>query len=213
MSVVWIKNQKMTSTCLGEMEPDDGGEPEYGVLLAGIGGQGIQLIGKTLASAATAEGKHAMLAADYGGEMRGGPSNASVVIGATPLRSLPVLPSAGAAIVANHKFSGVVPPRLRAGGLLLLNSSVVDPAGAGTDHTVVGVPATAMATELGASQASGFVLLGAFNRLTGWVRHEQLVAAMTSLLPPYRRQHAAKNTEALAAGAAGVTDRTAEAAS
>jgi 2-oxoglutarate ferredoxin oxidoreductase subunit gamma len=177
---------------------------ETAVLLVGIGGQGIQLIGKTLALAATAEGRHAMLAADYGGEMRGGPSNASVVLGSAPLRALPILPSADAAIVAHAKFGGVVPERLRAGGLLVLNASVVDPAQAGPDHRVVAVPATAVATELGAPQAGGFVLLGAFNRITGLVSEESLVAAMTSLLPAYRRQHAAANAEALRAGAAAV---------
>jgi 2-oxoglutarate ferredoxin oxidoreductase subunit gamma len=183
---------------------------EVQVLLVGIGGQGIQLIGKTLALAATNAGKHAMLAADYGGEMRGGPSNASVVIGSEhggePLRSLPILPSAGAAIVASHKFAGPVPERLRPGGLLLVNSSIVDGAAGRTTHRVVEVPATAMAAELGAPQAGGFVLLGGFNRLTGLVSHDGLVAAMTSLLPPYRAQHAAKNAEALAAGAAAVAE-------
>lgn len=174
---------------------------ETAVLLTGIGGQGIQLIGKTLALAATTEGKHAMLAADYGGEMRGGPSNASVAIGTAPLKALPILPTADAAIVANHKFSGVVPERLIPGGLLLLNSSIVDPARAGVAHRVVAVPATALAAELGAPQAGGFVLLGAFNRLAGLVAEESLVAAMTSLLPPYRREHATKNAGALAAGA------------
>jgi 2-oxoglutarate ferredoxin oxidoreductase subunit gamma len=183
----------------------DSDEPdELAILITGIGGQGVQLIGKTLALAATAEGKHAMLAADYGGEMRGGPSNASVVVGSAPLRSLPVLPAADAAIVANHKFSGVVPDRLRPGSLLLLNSSIVDPARAGTDHRVVAVAATATAAAMGAPQSGGFVLLGAFNALTGLVAEHSLVEAMTSLLPPYRRQHAAANAEALRAGAEAV---------
>jgi 2-oxoglutarate ferredoxin oxidoreductase subunit gamma len=190
----------MTSACLGEVQ----------VLLVGIGGQGIQLIGKTLALAATNTGKQAMLAADYGGEMRGGPSNASVVIGSDhggePLRSLPILPSAGAAIVANAKFTGPVPERLRPGGLLLVNSSIVDGAAGRATHRVVEVPATAMAAELGAPQSGGFVLLGAFNRLTNLVAHDDLVAAMRSLLPPYRAQHATANTEALAAGAAAVAE-------
>jgi 2-oxoglutarate ferredoxin oxidoreductase subunit gamma len=177
---------------------------EFALLIVGIGGQGVQLIGKTLAQAATAEGRYAMLAADYGGEMRGGPSNVSVVIGSAPLRSLPILPAADAAIVANHKFTGPVPPRLRPGGLLLLNSSIVDPATAGEAHRLVAVPATRIAADLGAPQAGGFVLLGAFNAVTGLVGRDSLVEAMTALLPPYRRSHAAANAEALDAGAAAV---------
>src|SRR5579871_6134671 len=99
------------------MTDTDGDELE--VLIAGIGGQGIQLVGKTLALAATLAGRHAMLAADYGGEMRGGPSQSTVVIGDQPLRALPILPDTGAAIVMHDQFTGPVPARLRAGGLLL----------------------------------------------------------------------------------------------
>src|SRR5437763_12668108 len=106
----------------------DASAAELELLIAGIGGQGIQLIGKTLAQAATFAGKHAMLAAEYGGEMRGGPSHATVVVGEQPLRALPILPSAGIAIVLHDKFTGAVPPRLCDGGVLLGKSPIVDAA-------------------------------------------------------------------------------------
>jgi 2-oxoglutarate ferredoxin oxidoreductase subunit gamma len=173
---------------------------ELDLLIVGIGGQGIQLIGKTLAQAATLAGKHAMLAAEYGGEMRGGPSQATVVIGERPLRALPILPSADSAIVMHDKFTGAIPSRLREDGLLVVNSSIVGAAEADS-YRVAALPATDMARELGAPQTAGFILLGAFNRLTGVVGHEQLVQAMRALLPPYRRQHADANAAALAAGA------------
>jgi 2-oxoglutarate ferredoxin oxidoreductase subunit gamma len=175
---------------------------EQEVLIVGIGGQGIQLVGKTLALAATLAGKHAMLAADYGGEMRGGPSQSTAVVGDRPLGALPILSDAGAAIVMHDKFTGPVPARLRPGGLLLVNSSIVEPAEAGDAHRVAALPATDRARDLGAPQAAGLIMLGAFCRITGVVEHEQLVSAMTSLLPAYRRQQAAANATALAAGAA-----------
>jgi 2-oxoglutarate ferredoxin oxidoreductase subunit gamma len=173
---------------------------EHELLILGIGGQGIQLIGKTLAQAATASGRHAMLAAEYGGEMRGGPSQSTVVIGERPLRSLPILASAGSAIVMHDRFCGAVPQRLRPGGLLVVNTSIVDPAAAGEGYRVGGLPATDIARELGKPQTAGFIMLGAFNALTGLVTHEQLVEAMRSLLPPYRIEHADSNAAALLAG-------------
>lgn len=181
-------------------------ESEYGLLIVGIGGQGIQLIGKTLAQAATAAGQHAMLAAEYGGEMRGGPSQTTVVIGDQPLRSLPILPSAGAAIVMHDKFGGPIPERLRAGGLLAINSSIVDAGAAGADYRVLALPATTMARELGAPQTAGFILLGAFNAVARIVELERLVDAMRSLLPPYRQEHAEVNASAIALGAAAAQD-------
>jgi 2-oxoglutarate ferredoxin oxidoreductase subunit gamma len=168
---------------------------ERELIVTGVGGQGIQLLAKTLALAATREGRHAMLSADYGGEMRGGPSKASVVVGDGPLRALPVLPSAWSAIVAHHRFSEPALARVRPGGPVVINAPLVDPAGLG-DFEVHAVDAASLAP-----QAIGFVLLGAYNAITGLVRPESLVTAMEELLPPYRKQHAPANARALAAGA------------
>ena len=49
------------------------------VILTGIGGQGIQLCAKVLALAAAADDHHVMLSSYFGGEMRGGRTEATVV--------------------------------------------------------------------------------------------------------------------------------------
>lgn len=175
---------------------------EREVVVSGIGGQGIQLLAKTLALAATREGRFAMLTADYGGEMRGGPSKASVVVGDEPLRALPVLPSAWSAILAHHRFSESIVDRIRPGGPVVVNSKLVDPASVRDDLVVYPIDAGAIATEVATAQAIGFVLLGAYNAVTRIVSPEALAAAMEELLPPYRRQHAPANVRALVAGAA-----------
>jgi 2-oxoglutarate ferredoxin oxidoreductase subunit gamma len=173
---------------------------EREVIVTGIGGQGIQLLAKTLALAATRAGYHAMLSADYGGEMRGGPSKASVVVGDEPLRALPVLASAWSAIVAHHRFSEPVLARLRPGGPVIANVPLVDPAALPDGMDVHTVDAAAVAKSVGAPQAVGFVLLGAYNAVARMVEPEALAAAMEELLPPYRRQHAPANRRALEAG-------------
>ena len=103
---------------------------ERELIVTGIGGQGIQLLAKTLALAATREGRYAMLAADYGGEMRGGPSKAGVVIGDAPLHALPVLPQR---LVRDLRPPPVQPrasqDRLRPGGIVVVNTPLVDPDG------------------------------------------------------------------------------------
>jgi 2-oxoglutarate ferredoxin oxidoreductase subunit gamma len=174
---------------------------ERELIVSGIGGQGIQLLAKTLALAATRAGDYAMLGADYGGEMRGGPSKATVVIGDAPLRALPVLPSAWSAILAHHRFSEPVIDRIRPGGPVVVNSKLVDPATLRADLVAYPIDAGAIATEVATAQAIGFVLLGAYNAVTRLVAPEALAAAMEELLPPYRRQHAPANVRALAAGA------------
>jgi 2-oxoglutarate ferredoxin oxidoreductase subunit gamma len=174
---------------------------ERELVVTGTGGQGIQLLAKTLALAATREGRYAMLAADYGGEMRGGPSKAGVVIGDAPLKALPILASAWSAIFAHHRFAETVEARIRTGGIVVANVPLVDPAAFRADLRVFAVDAGRVAKEAEAPNAAGFVLLGAYNALTRMVAPESLVAAMQELLPPYRRQHAAANERALTAGA------------
>ncbi|MBS4751936.1 2-oxoacid:acceptor oxidoreductase family protein [Nocardioides sp. zg-ZUI104] len=180
--------------------------PEHALMLTGIGGQGIQLVAKTLASAFTRQGRFAMLGAEYGGEMRGGPSQATVVVGDAPLRSLPVVARAHSAILFHDRFCAPTLERLSHDGLCLVNGSVVDEPVAADRPRRIAVPATATAKEIGAPQTAGFVLLGAYVHLTGdalgpLVPLDVLGEAMVELLPPYRRQHAASNHEALAAGA------------
>jgi 2-oxoglutarate ferredoxin oxidoreductase subunit gamma len=179
---------------------------EREVIVGGIGGQGIQLLAKTLALAATREGRFAMLAAEYGGEMRGGPSKASVVIGDEPLRALPVLPSTWSAILAHHRFTESIVDRIRPGGVVVVNDKLVDPATLRPDLTVHGIDAGKIATEVASAQAVGFVLLGFYNAVTAMVAADALAAAMAELLPPYRKQHVASNERALAAGAAAFAD-------
>ena len=183
------------------------------VLLTGIGGQGVQLCAKALAMAATAEGRQAMLSSHYGGEMRGGQTEASVVVADEHLRSLPIVPSAGSAFVMHHAYWAPVAERLRPGSVVVVNSTVV-PAEvrAAPDHdlTVVEVPATGMAAEAGAPMTAGFVLLGGYVAATALVGIDAVIDAMKELVPPYRREHVAANEAALRSGAGAVVSGAAD---
>lgn len=172
-------------------------------MLTGIGGQGVQLAAKTLAMAATAEGRRVMMSSHYGGEMRGGQTEASVVVSDGDLRSVPILESTWSAYVMHGRYWPGVAARLRPGGLAVVNTTVagtLDPDG----FEVVDVPAGDIAAGLGSQMAAGFVLLGAYAAVTGMAGLESLVAAMKELVPPYRTQHVALNEAALRAGAGAV---------
>jgi len=174
------------------------------VVLTGIGGQGVQLCAKTLAMAATAEGRQALLSAHYGGEMRGGQTEASVVVADRDLRSVPILAATWSAFVMHPKYWPGVEERLRPGGVVVANSTVVGDLDA-EGYRVFPVPAGDLAVALGASMSAGFVLLGAYNAITGMVGLDALIDAMRELVPPYRTQHLAANEAALRAGHDAVT--------
>ncbi|HMD47387.1 MAG TPA: 2-oxoacid:acceptor oxidoreductase family protein [Acidimicrobiales bacterium] len=173
------------------------------LILTGIGGQGVQLCAKCTAMAAVAEGRQAMLSADYGGEMRGGKTEASVVVSAGELRTVPILPATWSAFVMHGEFFESVRHRVRPGGVVVVNSTLVDAdLGLPPDVRIHGVPATEVAAGLGAPMSAGFVLLGAFLSLTGLAQVSSVTDAMRELTPPYRTQHVTANAEALAAGGA-----------
>ncbi len=177
------------------------------VVLTGIGGQGVQLAAKTLAMAATAEGRQVMMSSHYGGEMRGGQTEASVIVSDGVLRPVPILESTWSAYVMHGRYWPGVAERLRAGGVAVVNTTVVGPI-EGDGFEVVDVPAGDIATELGSQMAAGFVLLGAYATVTDMAGIESLVAAMKELVPPYRTQHVALNEAALRAGAEAVAAST-----
>ena len=182
------------------------------VIVTGIGGQGVQLCAKALAMAAVAEGREVLLSSSYGGEMRGGQTEASIVVAEAALRSLPILPATWSAMAMHAKFWAPVAARLRPGGLAVVNTDLV-PADAGElalpdGATVVGVAAGTLAESVEAPMGAGFVLLAAYAATTAMVSTEALVEAMRRLVPPYRSAHIAANERALAAGATAVTPGT-----
>lgn len=176
------------------------------VILTGIGGQGVQLAAKTLAMAATAEGRQVMMSSHYGGEMRGGQTEASVVVADTDLRAVPILENAWSAMVMHGRYWPGVAARLRHGGVVVVNTTVAHDvtsaeAPAADRPAIVGVPAGDIASGIGAPMAAGFVLLGAYAAVTGVVGTDSLVESMKELVPPYRTQHVAANEAAIRAGA------------
>lgn len=180
---------------------------EFETFVCGVGGQGIQLVAKVLAVAATAEGYHVMMNGVYGGEMRGGNSLATVVIGDGPIQALPVTAQAGAAVVLHHKYWEAPSSRLRANSLIVADSEIAGHLAPTAGHRLVTVDATRIAREIGNPMVSGMVLISAYNAVTGLVDHERLCAAMQELVPAHRSQHLAANRQALDAGMKNVPAR------
>jgi 2-oxoglutarate ferredoxin oxidoreductase subunit gamma len=174
---------------------------EREILLTGIGGQGVQLAAKVLALAATREDREVMSLGTYGGTMRGGNTDATVVIGNGPLTSPPIVSQAWSAIVMHPRFFAPMRPKLRDGSIVLADEDLLEDPLEATSSRIVLVPATTIAREIDAPNAAALVLLGAFATLTGIVGRKALSAALAASLPSYRQQFLASNERALAAGA------------
>ena len=133
---------------------------EYSVIFAGFGGQGILFAGTVLAKAAVSRGLEAFWIPSYGPEMRGGTASCTVIVSDRPIGS-PVVDHASAAVVMNPpslaKFEGTV----AAGGILVVNATLVEAECRRTDIEELRVPCTRLAREAGDDRLVSVVALGA----------------------------------------------------
>lgn len=174
---------------------------EREVLWTGIGGQGVQLAAKVLALAATREGREVMSLGTYGGTMRGGNTDANVVIARDRITSPPMVSSAWAALVAHPRFFDPIRRKLRSSGIVFVDGNLLEEPLGETAATVHPIEATRIAREADAPKAAALVLLGAFAAATQIVGAEALAEAMAESLPPYRHAFLDANRRALRAGA------------
>ena len=173
---------------------------ERELLLTGIGGQGVQLAAQVIARAAAIDRRNVMLFGVYSGMMRGGSSDSTVVVADGPIQAPPLVSHAWSAIVMHHEFWKPMLPKIRPGGVILLNSSLFEGTFDRDAYRVFELPVTDMATELGNVLGASMVMAGAYARLTGLVSLDALVEGMRESVPPYRQQHVARNEQAIRAG-------------
>lgn len=170
------------------------------VLMAGFGGQGVMAMGSLLAYAAMLEGRHVSWLPSYGPEMRGGTANCHVVISDEPV-ACPLVTEPTAAIVLNRPSLDRFENSVRAGGILIYNSSLIDRAPTRTDVRVVAVPANRIAEELGSARVANMVCLGTFLALTGAVSASSVSRSLRKALPVHRHDLIPLNEAALERGA------------
>jgi 2-oxoglutarate ferredoxin oxidoreductase subunit gamma len=128
--------------------------------MAGFGGQGILFAGHLLADAALEEGLEVFWIPSYGPEMRGGTASCTVILGEEPIGS-PIVDHASAAIAMNPPSLAKVEPLVAPGGLLIVNSTLVEAECRRTDVEQLRVPCTALARTAGDDRLVSVVALGA----------------------------------------------------
>ena len=143
------------------------------IVLAGFGGQGVLLIGKLLAYAAMKAGREVTWMPAYGPEMRGGTCNCTVVLSDRPIGS-PISKSPHGLIVLNLPSLDKFEDTVRPGGIIVVNTSLINRLPRRTDVIVVAVPANELALECGNAKAANMVTLGAYLGASGITELEQL---------------------------------------
>jgi len=169
------------------------------IILAGFGGQGILSAGRLLAHAGMLDGKHVSWLPSYGPEMRGGTANSSVVISENPVDS-PVLYSCNELIVMNRpsldKFEGLV----EEGGIIIIDSSIVDRDVKRNDIVSFKVPATKIASDMGNMAYANIILLGKLIKERNTVTVENFEKALYAVLPEKKHNLIPEEMKALKIG-------------
>lgn len=155
---------------------------ETSIVISGFGGQGVLFTGQLLAYAGMDNDKHVTWIPSYGPEMRGGTANCTVIVSDDPVGS-PLVAEPDVAVVLNlpsfEKYEGLVKP----GGLLVVNSSIVDAKAVRNDIDVVTVPANQIAEELGSVKMMNMAALGALLAKRPFLTIAQLKQALDDHLP------------------------------
>ena len=172
---------------------------ERELLITGIGGQGVQLAAQVIAAAAALEDREVMFFGIYGGMMRGGNTDSTVVVADGPITAPPVVARTWSAIAMHDQFWAPIEPRLRPGGFVLVNDSTFSH-NIAAPVTVHRIAATEIAVGLDHQLGGAMVMVGAYGALTGIVGLDALVEAMRESVPSYRAQHVAANERAIRAG-------------
>ena len=146
-------------------------------IFAGFGGQGMLLIGKFMAMACMLDGKHVSWLPSYGPEMRGGTANCSVIVSDEPVAS-PLVDKADVIVAMNRPSLDKFEDHVKPGGVLVINSSIIDRKAVRDDIQVVYCDANAIAESIGNPKGANVAILGAVLEKVPVTTVEQMTEAI-----------------------------------
>lgn len=168
-------------------------------LIAGFGGQGSLFFGKVISQCGLHDNKNVTNLPSYGPEMRGGTANCSVIISDEEISS-PLVLNPDVLVVMNlpsyDKFVDTVEP----GGIIIIDSSLVDKKLKRDDITAYYVPAAELAGEHGLQGLANIILLGKFLEVTKFTSIETVQKTFEEVVPPRKAHLIPKNIEAVKLG-------------
>ena len=169
------------------------------ILIAGFGGQGVLFAGKFLATKGLIEGKNVSWLPSYGPEMRGGTANCSVIISDDPVGS-PIVSEPNCLVAMNlpslRRYENSVVP----GGMILVDSTLIDEKVEQNDVSVFYVPATKMAKDEGFSTLANMILCGKLIKESADLKFENTDEALKKVIPPRKANLLDINLKALKVG-------------
>ncbi len=151
------------------------------ILIAGFGGQGVLFAGKFLAYKGLMEGRQLSWLPSYGPEMRGGTANCSVILSDDPV-GCPIVSKPDVLMAMNLpslvKYENDVVP----GGMIFVDSTLIDKKVERDDVTVFYIPCTQLAKDMGAPTLANMVMTGKLLKECEGVSYDNLEDALHKVI-------------------------------
>ncbi len=170
------------------------------MLIAGFGGQGILFTGKFLAYKGLVEGKEVSWLPSYGPEMRGGTASCSVILSDEPVGS-PIVSTPDVLVAMNlpslDKYEDSVAP----GGIIIVDSTLIEREVKRDDVTVYYVPATKLASDNDMPTLANMIIAGKLLKATDGFTEDGVDAALKKVISAKRADMLDINKKAMQIGA------------
>lgn len=170
---------------------------EQRLRIAGFGGQGVLVAGVTMGVLAMEEGLEVTWLPSYGPEMRGGTANCHVIISGRSVGS-PLVSKPNVLIAMNGPSLDEFEPDVEKGGLVIVNSSLIERKVKRSDVTTLYAPVTEIASSVGLTAAANMVALGIYLGHTKVIAPEKLFGIIEKYLK--KKNLVDKNLEAIKKG-------------
>lgn len=168
-------------------------------IISGFGGQGVMFVGKLLAHAGMLAGKHVTWIPSYGPEMRGGTANCAVVIAEEEI-GCPVVSKPDVVVALNRPSVDKFMKQIQPGGIMFVNSSLVNDVEYRKDIEVIEIPANDLGTQLGEPTIGNMVILGALAKKVPILQKSELFNALTEAISTKRKEQVEINEKAIDIG-------------
>jgi 2-oxoglutarate ferredoxin oxidoreductase subunit gamma len=171
----------------------------HATVFGGFGGQGLLFAGQVLAQAGVDEGLTVSWMPSYGPEMRGGTASCTVIVADRPIGS-PIVDVADSVIALNPpslaKLEAIVAP----GGLLIINTSLIESEPRRDDIELLALPCTALARVAGDDRLVSVVALGGLIARRPIVSPDSVRNALADLVGKHHPELVGADLAAFASG-------------
>ncbi len=168
-------------------------------LIAGFGGQGVLFAGKFLAYKGLMEGKEVSWLPSYGPEMRGGTANCSVILSDDPVGS-PIVANPDVLVAMNLPSFEKYEKAVTAGGIIVVDSTLISARTDRTDVEAYYIPATKMANDAGIPTLANMIMMGQLIRRCSAITFDNMRESLAKVVSAKHADLLEVNLKALEAG-------------